>query len=418
MNSYLRLSLVVIFLSVLVSSSYAQMPVGWWKFDDPGNLTVAVPGYGNDLELIGTHEAISGPTAGNGAVRIGVGSYYKLTHGIAPNGGGTMVNEYSLMFDFKVSNIGIWHTFFQTNTDVLADDGDYFKNTTGHLGTFVLNYSGFAVEADTWYRMILSIKNGTHYRSYIDGALIIEHVAQPIDDRWGLAEYFYLFGDNDGDDGSIDIAEVAMWDHALTADEIASFGTVGGTLPVELTSFTASQSNGNVILNWETATEINNSGFEIERSSQNENWRRIGFVAGLGTTSENQSYSFIDKNIGSGIFLYRLKQIDYNGSFEYSDAVEISVSPKDFTLYNNYPNPFNPSTNIVYGLPTDAFVTLRIYNSVGEQVVELVNEYQPAGLYTQTFNAHSQNKQLPSGIYFAELIANGNAQRIKMLLLK
>ena len=410
------LMLMTTMIAITSSVSYSQQ--GWWKFDDPGNLTAAVPGYGNDLELFGTHEAIAGPTGDNGAVRIGVGSYYKLTHGIAPNGGGTMVNEYSLMFDFRVADIGIWHTFFQTNTDVLADDGDYFKNTTGHLGTFVLNYSGFAVEANTWYRMILSIKNGTHYRSYIDGSLIIEHVAQPIDDRWGLAEFFYLFGDNDGDDGVIDIAEVAMWDYALTADEIASFGTVGGVLPVELTSFTAAQSNGNVILNWETATEINNNGFEIERSSQNETWRRVGFVSGFGTTSEKHAYSFVDKNSGAGKYLYRFQQNDYNRSFEYSDVVEISVSPEEFTLYNNYPNPFNPSTNIVYGLPTDAFVTLRIYNSVGEQVVELINEYQPAGLYTQTFNASSQNRSLPSGIYFAELIANGNAQRIKMLLLK
>jgi len=415
-NLLQKMMLMVALVAIVSSVSYSQQ--GWWKFDDPLNLVVPEPGYGSDLELFGTHEAVSGPTVDNGAVRIGVGSYYKMTHGIAPNGGGALVNEYTLMFDFKVSTIGIWHTFFQVNTDVLADDGDYFKNTSGHLGTFVLNYSDFAVSPDTWYRLILSIDNGTQFKSYIDGSLIIEHAVQPVDDRWGLSPFMYLFGDNDGDDGEIDIAEVAIWDHPLSDAEIAAFGGVGGALPVELTSFTAAQLNGNVTLNWETATEINNNGFEIERRAEDQSWVRIGFVSGYGTSTETHGYSFTDNNINAGKYSYRLKQLDYNGSFEYSDVIEISVAPESFKLYNNYPNPFNPSTNIVYGLPTDAFVTLRIYNSVGEQVVELINEYQSAGLYTQTFSTTSQNKSLPSGIYFAELIANGNAQRIKMLLLK
>ncbi|HMU42504.1 MAG TPA: T9SS type A sorting domain-containing protein [Ignavibacteriaceae bacterium] len=417
MKNLLQKMMLMITLVVIVSSvSYSQQ--GWWTFDDPGNLVAAVPGYGNDLELTGTHEAIEGPSPTNGAVRIGVGSYYKLTHGIAPNGGGTLVNQYSLMFDFKVSTIGMWHTFFQVNTDVFADDGDYFKNTSGHLGTFVLNYSGFTVAPDTWYRLILSIDNGTQFKSYIDGSLIIEHAVQPIDDRWGLSPFMYLFGDNDGDDGEIDIAEVAIWNYPLSDAEIAAFGGVGGALPVELTSFTAAQLNGNVTLNWETASEINNNGFEIERAADGGSWMRIGFVSGYGTSTEMHSYSFSDNNINAGKYFYRLKQLDYNGSFKYSDLVEISVAPETFKLYNNYPNPFNPTTNIVYGLPIDAQVSLHVYNSIGEQVAELVNGFQSSGLYKITFDATSQNHSLPSGIYFVELIANGNVQRIKMLLMK
>ncbi|MCA2004940.1 MAG: T9SS type A sorting domain-containing protein, partial [Ignavibacterium sp.] len=159
---------------------------------------------------------------------------------------------------------------------------------------------------------------------------------------------------------------------------------------------------------------LNNYGFEIERKDINRDWEKLGFVKGNGTTSTTNNYSFIDKPQLAQKYFYRLKQVDFNGSFYYSDIVEITILPVEFKLYNNYPNPFNPSTKIGFNLPTDAFITLKIYNSVGELVAEIMNENKTAGFHQITFDANS----LPSGIYFAELKANSTVQRIKMMLVK
>jgi hypothetical protein len=253
----------------------------------------------------------------------------------------------------------------------------------------------------------------------LDGALLVEHAMQPVDDsRSSLDSVLYFFGDNDGDDNEIDVAEVAIWDYALSEAEVAALGGVGTVIPVELTSFTASQLLGEVTLLWSTATETNNSGFEIERKESLNGWSSIGFVKGNGTTTNAQNYFFTDKPGKAGKYAYRLKQIDFNGTFAYSDIVEVEIIPTVFKLNNNYPNPFNPSTVISYSLPIDAFVTLRIYNSIGEMVNELVNQYQPAGQYDMQFTSYSHGQSLPSGVYFAELKANENVQRIKMMLLK
>ena len=220
MKFHLLRCFLVVAVILLTSVSYAQMPQGWWLFDNALDLTAAVPGYGSDLELTGSQTAVAGPSVGNGAISIDVGSYYKLTHGFAPNGGGTKVNEYTLMFDFKVANLNKWHTFFQTDMNVVGSDGDYFKNTSGMLGTWALNYSTTPIAVDTWYRLVISIDNGNFFKTYLDGALLQTHVPQAIDDRWSLDSYFYLFGDDDGDDGLIEIAEVAIWNYALTPTEV------------------------------------------------------------------------------------------------------------------------------------------------------------------------------------------------------
>ena len=185
-------------------------------------------------------------------------------------------------------------------------------------------------------------------------------------------------------------------------------------IPVELTSFTAVISERNIILNWSTATETNNLGFEVQRKSDGD-YRTIGFVDGYGTTTEIQNYSFADIKLVTGLYHYRLKQIDFDGKFEFSEEIEVEfLIPAKFVLKQNYPNPFNPSTQIRYSIANSEFVNLTVYNSLGEKVAGLVNESKPAGEYTVTFDAGN----FSSGIYIARITAGSFIQIIKMSLLK
>jgi hypothetical protein len=186
-------------------------------------------------------------------------------------------------------------------------------------------------------------------------------------------------------------------------------------IPVELTSFTASLSGDKVILNWYTATETNNLGFEVERSEDFISFNKIGFVPGFGTTTEPRSYSYTDQPINCGKFYYRLKQVDYDGSFEYSDVVEVNLNvPTEFSLQQNYPNPFNPITTIKYSIPKETQVRLEILNVLGERVELLVNEIQTAGAYESVWNASN----ISSGIYFYRIQAGSFTDTKKMILLK
>ena len=186
-------------------------------------------------------------------------------------------------------------------------------------------------------------------------------------------------------------------------------------VPVELTSFAAVVSENKVTLNWTTASETNNSGFEVERKSASSNWQKIGFVNGNGSTTELKRYSFIDQNLNEGKYNYRLRQVDYNGTFEYSNSIEVEVlNPDKFELNQNYPNPFNPITSIKFSLPSAGNVKLSVYNLLGQEVQTLVNGFKAAGVHTVSFEA----KNLNSGIYLYKLEANGLTSVKKMTLLK
>jgi len=185
-------------------------------------------------------------------------------------------------------------------------------------------------------------------------------------------------------------------------------------VPVEFTSFTANVSGNDVVLNWSTATETNNQGFEVEKLSGN-NWVKIGFIAGHGTTTEIQRYSYTDNIITAGKFSYRLKQIDYNGSFEYSDVVEVEVLTADnYILSQNYPNPFNPATKISFAVPVSGLTTVKVVDVLGNEVAVLLNEVIQAGSYDLNFTANN----LPSGVYFYTLQSGNFTITRKMVLLK
>jgi hypothetical protein len=196
------------------------------------------------------------------------------------------------------------------------------------------------------------------------------------------------------------------WGAALngTSPNGAPFVLEGAIVPVELTSFAAAVVGSNVELNWSTATEINNQGFYVQRSNGGE-FSSVGFVAGHGTTTEAQNYSFVDRNIQVGNYSYRLKQVDFDGTFEYSDVVEIEVgTPGSYSLGQNYPNPFNPSTKISFTLASDSKVSLSVFDVLGQQIMTLVDNELSAGSHEVDFSAAGLN----TGVYFYKFEATGN----------
>ncbi len=191
-------------------------------------------------------------------------------------------------------------------------------------------------------------------------------------------------------------------------------------LPVELVSFNVVSKGNDVELNWLTATEVNNKGFEVERKTDNI-WKTIGFVSGKGTTSNTSKYFYTDdlKNVSyNGNIAYRIKQVDYNGTYKYSNevAVQLNSNPVEYSLMQNYPNPFNPSTVIKYSVKENTHVILKIFDMLGREVSTLLDEEKSAGTYTINFDASRAG--LSSGTYFYTIKAGNFVQTKKMLLLK
>ncbi|GBD86928.1 bacterial leucyl aminopeptidase precursor [bacterium BMS3Abin03] len=198
---------------------------------------------------------------------------------------------------------------------------------------------------------------------------------------------------------------------------LATLVNITNIVPVELVSFSAIAMQDGVKLEWKTATELNNQGFEIERSVNGNVFATVGFVEGNGTSSEINYYSYTDHPFIDGVtkIYYRLKQVDFDGSFKYSNKVEVElITPLEFALEQNYPNPFNPSTVIKYSIPDNSFVTLNVYNLLGRKVATLVNDLQEAGSYEITFNASN----LASGVYVYRLQSGSFNSVMKMILVK
>ena len=188
-------------------------------------------------------------------------------------------------------------------------------------------------------------------------------------------------------------------------------------IPVELTTFEAKVEEQCIVIRWETATELNNMGFDIERSADNKSFTKIGSVEGKGTTTEKQEYVFKDTDVnGKGKFYYRLKQIDFDGTINYSETIEVeySIVPQVFSLSQNYPNPFNPITTINFGIPEDVRVTLKVYDILGSEVATIVDDNLKAGYYKYEWNASN----FASGIYIYRMTAGKFVSTKKLMLLK
>ncbi len=187
-------------------------------------------------------------------------------------------------------------------------------------------------------------------------------------------------------------------------------------VPVDLNSFSANVDGNNIILNWSTSSELNNRGFEIERSTNKIAWKMIGSIEGNGTTTEKNNYTFTDNLFENNFpkLFYRLKQLDFDGSFEYSNVIEVEVgTPPEFYLSHNYPNPFNPETKIDYRIPEETLVNISLYDVTGRMIKELINEKKQPGYYTLKL----KGSELSSGIYFCRLTTTSGYSAVKKITL-
>ncbi|MBE0572721.1 MAG: T9SS type A sorting domain-containing protein [Ignavibacteriaceae bacterium] len=198
------------------------------------------------------------------------------------------------------------------------------------------------------------------------------------------------------------------------------FKSMESTLPVELFSFSSKYLRDEIRLNWVTKTEVNNYGFNVERRINESEWNTLGFVEGHGNSNSPKEYSYSDKDLfaGGSNFQYRLKQVDTDGQFEYSDVVEVEVVPAQFELSQNYPNPFNPTTTIRFSLPQTSQIKINLYNVIGELVATLADGMFESGNHKIEFNASSASGGLPSGTYIYRITSDSFVQTKKMLLLK
>ena len=279
-------------------------------------------------------------------------------------------------------------------------------------GTLITGAGGFGIPSALMYRFYGSSASVAHVTGVLAQIWSNNQVTSGTQAKSYVLNYSY-------DEGS------SGYDNTFGFGLINSLNVYQNPLPVELSSFTFKIRNEGVKLNWITQTEVNNYGFEVERKAPlnppkegNEgDWEEIGFVDGHGNSNSPKYYSFLDKTVKYGNYLYRLKQIDNDGSYKYSAPLEVNVGeiPGEFILEQNYPNPFNPVTKINFAVHNPAYIILTVYDILGNEIEELFNDYAgQESIYEVEFNAEN----LSSGIYYYELRTENEVKIKKMLLLK
>ncbi len=245
-------AVVLTVLGLSGSAGARPAPVGLWDFDDPGDLTQAT--VGTDLVIVGSHEAVGGTGGADGAARIGVGSHYVCAHGIGSNGGGSLVNEYTLVMDVRTFGRGLWHCLFQTS-ESNGNDGDAFIDRPGRVGVSATGYSSPRfLDAMTWYRLSIIVDNGTRCEIFADGIRILDGTPQSIDGRFSLDPTVLLFADENGEDGEVDVSRIALYDEALAPEEVLALGGLDGMSHLVTRPFVQNVTPSGVSIMWETET--------------------------------------------------------------------------------------------------------------------------------------------------------------------
>src|SRR5574338_295794 len=406
-----------------------------------------------DNRITSVSSISNGATAGNTAISIESGGTYTVYNNMISGFNLTAANPTASLRGISVTSADAtaniyYNTIYMDNisdigTGVVAFNGIYLSNgtndvknnivvsaetdfvtyginKTGTTGTLASNYNDFYPVSGL--NGNVGFWNASATQTLVDWQTASGQDANSVSKEvfFVSATDLHLTGASNGDEDLVatPIAGITTDIDGETRSALFPYkGADEGSipLPVELVSFSASVVGGNVILNWSTATEINNRGFEIQRKSDSD-FETLGFVDGNGTTTKTQSYTFKDDQVGNGTFSYRLKQMDYDGSFSYSNVISVDVNiPAQFELSQNYPNPFNPTTMINYQIAEPVNVTLSVFNMLGEEVAVLINnQFTAAGQYSVRFDGSN----LASGTYIYRLTAGDFVQTKKIFLTK
>jgi hypothetical protein len=322
----MRIKFVALFLLVIPFLSAANK-TGQWKFDDPTNLLKAT--VGANLELVGNQTVTNGTSAGDGAIQIGVGSYFKATHGIPKNGGGNYVNEYTIMADIYLPDKLSWRAIFQANRDN-TNDAECFIKPTGEVGLASTGYSTYQLNANEWYRLVISVDLGSTYRIYLDGQLALEGKSPAVDGSFSLElDKLLLFADNNGEDGAINVSEVDMWDGPLSESDVSALGGFGHTIgntypnPNPIMPFLQSPSSNSATISWhdtELTPDTLYYGISLQLGTSKTStaetvttgyiWHTVKLIGLLPDTE--YSYKIKGKSGTTNIFKFRTLPLDKN----------------------------------------------------------------------------------------------------------
>lgn len=345
------------FANTLINAQSRQ-PVGVWKFDDNSNL--AKGEIGRNLEFIGSPNFISGPDETNNAIRVTKGNYLKVDHGISPNGGGKFVNEYTLQIDFRIPRLNEWYTFFQTSPSN-SNDGECFIDLSGYIGVQATGYSTYAVKPNEWYRLVITVKNGTHYKYYLEGQLILNGFYQNIDSRFALDKTLLMFADDNGEDGTIDCAELAIWDYSLSESEIKTLGDFGhGSKLLIRVPYLQTPSSNSIIINWHDTTS---TGTKVE----------FGTTHSLGQTEPGSSETIAESYIWHTV---KLKGLTPNTEYFY--RVKSSAGSSEIYSFRTLPdNNYNGKLRFLLLSDThanDTTMTSKIIREAKRKIIQLYGE--------------------------------------------
>ncbi len=396
-------------------------------------------------EFNGTAPQVTGtflPVSLTGTLRINNSSGVSLTKSTTV----TNVEIASGTLDLQSSNLTVANltiTSPSSSKMIIANNGLLRKSFTGN-GSFTFPIGDNSGDPD-YSPVTVNMTSGTYNNAFVSAkVLYAKHPGNTstgnyLNRYWQITQagitnpvydidLYYADADVVGDKSDLwggrwngifwqPLSSATPLENKLSGTGLTSFsdftGGEAGALPVELTSFTAKSQGTTVNLMWETKTEVDNNGFEVERNTSG-TWQKIGFVEGHGTANSPKYYNFTDKNATGTKLQYRLKQIDNNGMYEYSPIVEVELNPTQFALYQNYPNPFNPSTVVRYALPVAGIVTIDVFNALGEKVSTLLNSEKEAGYHEVSFDAAT----LPGGVYFYKIQAGEYTAVKKMVLVK
>ncbi len=279
--THIPLKLFVAFFFIFISTltNAQQWPtclVGRWTFDNPSNLLEAT--VGNDLLLTGTHSLAPGFNLTDQAVAIGVGSYYTCNHGIASNGGGSYVNEYSILFDIKMDNPKQYYSFIQTN-QTNSNDGDIFINPNSQIGVSATGYSGFSLKANEWYRVVITVDLGSSIRFFVDGKLVLDGISQAVDGRFSLDPTLLFFADDNGEDHQIIVSQIALFNSVLENNQVSS---LAGFHNSNISPYLQSISSNSVYVSWNSY--FSNSTIVQYGTNTNLSQTATGSFEDIGTT--------------------------------------------------------------------------------------------------------------------------------------